>query len=158
VAAEHIQAGLENVRPVAGRLQPVAGLHGSSLFDDSYNANPLSVAAAAEFLASLGGTGFLVLGDMGELGSDSVRLHREVGAAAKRAGVSHLYATGELSRNVTDEFGDGACWFTSVEELIAALKAEVTAGANVLVKGSRFMRMERVVKGLLANGQRQESA
>jgi UDP-N-acetylmuramoyl-tripeptide--D-alanyl-D-alanine ligase len=158
VAAEHIQAGLENVRPVAGRLQPVAGLHGSSLFDDSYNANPLSVAAAAEFLASLGGTGFLVLGDMGELGSDSVRLHREVGAAAKRAGVSHLYATGELSRNVTDEFGDGACWFTSVEELIAALKVEVTAGANVLVKGSRFMRMERVVKGLLANGQRQDSA
>jgi UDP-N-acetylmuramoyl-tripeptide--D-alanyl-D-alanine ligase len=146
------------VRPVAGRLQPVVGLHGSSLFDDSYNANPLSVAAAAEFLASLGGTGFLVLGDMGELGDDGARLHREVGAAARRAGVSHLYATGELSKHVIDEFGDGAYWFATVDELVAALRSAVTAGANILVKGSRFMRMERVVESLTASSQQQESA
>ncbi|HNP36557.1 MAG TPA: UDP-N-acetylmuramoyl-tripeptide--D-alanyl-D-alanine ligase [Woeseiaceae bacterium] len=158
IAPEQIQAGLESVRPVSGRLQPLAGLHGSSLFDDSYNANPLSVAAAAEFLASLGGTGILVLGDMGELGNDSVRLHREVGAVAKRAGVSRLYATGELSKNIVNEFGQGAYWFGSVDALIEALRRAVTADANVLVKGSRFMRMERVIQKLVATGKQRESA
>ncbi len=149
VAAEQVQVGLEQVRPVSGRLEPLTGLNGSTLFNDSYNANPLSVAAAAEFLASLQGTSWLVLGDMGELGDDSARLHREVGKAVKRAGVSRLYATGELCRNATAAFGDDARWFDDVDTLIDALRSAVTADVNVLVKGSRFMRMERVVDALV---------
>lgn len=148
VAPEQIQSGLESVRPVAGRLQPKRGLNGARLFDDSYNANPLSVAAAAEFLAVLDGQSWLVLGDMGELGAEAVRLHREVGVAVRNAGVDRLFATGELSRNVTAAFGDNASWFDSIDSLIDALRVSVTSDVNLLVKGSRFMGMERVVEAL----------
>jgi len=148
VAPEQIRSGLESVKPVAGRLQPKRGLYGATLFDDSYNANPLSVIAAAEFLAGLEGQSWLVLGDMGELGADTARLHQEVGAAVKKAGVNQLFATGELSINVTDAFGDHASWFDSVDTLIDALRVSITSDVNVLVKGSRFMRMERVVAAL----------
>jgi len=148
VAPEQIKSGLESVRPVAGRLQPKRGLNGATLFDDSYNANPLSVAAAAEFLAALDGQSWLVLGDMGELGADAARLHREVGVAVKNAGVDRLFGTGELSRNVTEAFGDNASWFESVDTLIDALRTAVTSDVNLLVKGSRFMGMERVVEAL----------
>lgn len=148
VAPEQIQSGLESVRPVAGRLQPKRGLNGARLFDDSYNANPLSVAAAAEFLAALDGQSWLVLGDMGELGVEAARLHREVGVAVRNAGVDRLFATGELSRNVTEAFGDSASWFDSIDTLIDALRVSVTSDVNLLVKGSRFMGMERVVEAL----------
>ncbi|MCH7898109.1 MAG: hypothetical protein IIC62_02050 [Proteobacteria bacterium] len=104
--------------------------------------------AAAEFLAGLEGQSWLVLGDMAELGANTDRLHQDVGAAVKKAGVKQLFATGELSRNVTDAFGDHAVWFDSVDTLIDALRVSITSDVNVLVKGSRFMRMERVVAAL----------
>ena len=148
VAPEQIQAALEQVRPVSGRLQPMEGLSGSTLFDDSYNANPKSVAAAAEFLAALKGQSWLVLGDMGELGADSDRMHYEVGEAVKQAGVDCLFATGELSRSAVEAFGEGGHWFGEIDALIDALTDTVTSDVNVLVKGSRFMRMERVVHAL----------
>ncbi|MBT8101117.1 MAG: UDP-N-acetylmuramoyl-tripeptide--D-alanyl-D-alanine ligase, partial [Gammaproteobacteria bacterium] len=157
LAPEQIQAGLESVRPVSGRLQPLPGINGSTLFDDSYNANPLSVAAAAEFLASLEGPAWMVLGDMGELGDDSRQLHEDVGRAVKQAGVNRLFATGELCQNAVHAFGADAAWFDSVESLIASLRELVTADANVLVKGSRFMRMERVVEALRADEPGEES-
>ena len=152
VAPEQIQAGLEAVKPVAGRLQPRDGVSGATLYDDSYNANPLSVEAAAQFLAGLDGQGWLVLGDMKELGKDEARLHSEVGEAVKRAGVDRLFATGELSRNATQAFGSNATWFESVDTLIDALRVSVTADVNLLVKGSRSMRMERVVRALRSPG------
>jgi UDP-N-acetylmuramoyl-tripeptide--D-alanyl-D-alanine ligase len=148
VASAHIRAGLEKVRPVAGRLQPIALPAGAALYNDSYNANPLSVAVAAEFLAGLDGPGILVLGDMGELGADAARLHRETGAAAREAGVERLLAMGELSRHTVEAFGAGGAWFGDVEALVRALRGELAPGTNVLVKGSRFMRMERVVAAL----------
>jgi UDP-N-acetylmuramoyl-tripeptide--D-alanyl-D-alanine ligase len=148
IAPGHIRAGLEKVRPVAGRLQPIALPAGAALYNDSYNANPLSVAAAAEFLAGLDGPGILVLGDMGELGDDAARLHSETGAAARKAGVERLLATGELSRHAVEAFGVGGAWFGDVEALVHALRGELAPGTNVLVKGSRFMRMERVVAAL----------
>jgi len=151
-APEQIQAGLELVKPIDGRLQAKLGLNGATLYDDSYNANPLSVAAAARFLASLDGQGWFVLGDMAELGEDAARLHREAGAALKGAGVDRLFATGEMSRNASEEFGAKAMWFESVDMLIDALRATVTSDVNLLVKGSRFMRMERVVQALDASG------
>ncbi len=144
----HIRAGLEKVRPVAGRLQPMDLPGGAALYNDSYNANPLSVVAAAEFLAGLAGPGILVLGDMGELGADAERLHREVGTAARMAGVSRLLATGELSRHAVEAFGERGAWFGDLDGLVHTLRGELAPGTNVLVKGSRFMRMERIVAAL----------
>ncbi len=143
-----IKAGLESVEPVEGRLRRRAGINGATIYDDSYNANPLSVVAAAEFLASLPGDNILVLGDMGELGDDAARLHAETGAQVRQAGISRLLATGDLSRNTVEGFGAGASWHADIDELAAGLTPELHEGMNILVKGSRFMRMERVVEAL----------
>jgi len=86
---------------------------------------------------------------MGELGSDAPRLHTEIGEAAKAAGIERIYALGELTRNAVEAFGPNAIRFDSVESLWERLKGELDADTTVLVKGSRFMRMERVVEKLL---------
>ncbi len=143
-----IRRGLESVRPVAGRLSPLKAIAGAALFDDSYNANPASVVAAAEFLAHQEGEGWLVLGDMRELGNEAEALHRSVGRAAKEAGVARLFAVGPLSRHTVEAFGTRASWFEDVDALAEAVTAELHAGVSVLVKGSRAMRMERVVQAL----------
>jgi len=149
IGSDDIKSALENVAPVSGRLQPLAGINGCTLFDDSYNANPLSVIAAAEFVASLEGDSWLVLGDMKELGEDAEDLHREVGASARASGVCRLFALGDLSRHCVDGFGSGAHWYTDIDALIADV-GQARDAVNVLVKGSRSMRMERVVDALRA--------
>jgi len=138
------------VGPVSGRMQALEGQGGAVLYDDSYNANPLSVIAAGEFLASLPGESWIVLGDMKELGADEVRLHSEVGDTLKRVGIDRLFATGELCRNTSGAFGEGASWFDSIDELTPIVLAALSSNVNVLVKGSRSMRMERVVDALRA--------
>ena len=143
-----IRTGLESVNPVGGRLEPLRGVNGATLFDDSYNANPISVIAAADFVASLPGESWLVLGDMKELGNDAAELHREVGEAARASGVSRLFAYGDLASNAAEGFGEHASWYTSIDALVDELGAELSAGVSVLVKGSRSMRMERVVDAL----------
>lgn len=149
-----IKEGLEKVRSVSGRLQAIDGLADIQLFDDSYNANPASVIAAAEFLAAKPGESWLVLGDMAELGADAGLLHESVGQAVRDAGINRLFATGEQSRRTAAAFGDNAEWIGSVDDLaevlIAALVKSMPAqGAiRVLVKGSRSMQMERVVNAL----------
>ena len=148
VPMEKIAAGLERFGGVSGRLQRKAGLCGSVLIDDTYNANPASMRAAISVLAQAAGKRVLVIGDMGELGEDAAVLHAEMGAEARRVGVEKLYALGALSRNAVREFGSGAQHFESVEDLQNALKNELDANTTVLVKGSRFMKMERVVKYL----------
>jgi UDP-N-acetylmuramoyl-tripeptide--D-alanyl-D-alanine ligase len=145
VPAEKIRAALESVNPVSGRLTPLPGLNGSTLYDDSYNANPLSVIAAAEFLASLGGESWLVLGDMFELGEDAERMHRDVGDAIRDSGVNRLFTLGDLSAGASEAFGDGGTAYESVDGLISDVRAGLGKDVNVLVKGSRGMRMERVV-------------
>ena len=145
-----IRQGLESAVPVSGRLQPLRGIKGASLYDDSYNANPVSVIAAAEFLAAEGGDTFLVLGDMGELGEGAQSLHEDVGRAARNAGIDRLMATGELSLHTVSAFGSGADWYASSAELIDALKKEIGSNSNILVKGSRSTHMERVVDALRA--------
>ncbi|TXT27275.1 MAG: UDP-N-acetylmuramoyl-tripeptide--D-alanyl-D-alanine ligase [Gallionellaceae bacterium] len=140
-----IAAGLEKFAGVAGRLQRKAALRGATLIDDSYNANPASVHAALEVLAQAEGRKILVLGDMGELGSSALRLHQEIGAEARRLGVDSLWALGELTLRAAREFGAGARHFERIEDLLAALDHDLGTGDTVLVKGSRFMRMERVV-------------
>ena len=145
---EQVRAGLEKARPVAGRLSPLPGLRGCSLFDDSYNANPTSVIAAAQFLASLDGEAWLVLGDMGELGEETATLHKQVGMAARDAGIDQLLATGEAMQAAVAAFGDRARWFPDKAALIDSLRDTVDSRVNLLIKGSRFMRMERVVEAL----------
>jgi UDP-N-acetylmuramoyl-tripeptide--D-alanyl-D-alanine ligase len=148
VSLDDIRAGLENVSPVAGRLQPVRGVHGATLFDDSYNANPLSVIAAAEFLSALPGESWLVLGDMKELGDDASELHREVGEAARASGVNRLFAYGDLASSAVEGFGENARWYGSLDALVDALSEALRSDVSVLVKGSRSMRMERVIDAL----------
>ncbi len=149
IEAETIRYALESVSPVGGRLQPLAGINGCALFDDSYNANPLSVVAAAEFLSGLAGEGWLVLGDMKELGDDAEELHREVGASARACGIDRLFAFGDLARNYVEGFGEGATWYGSLDALLADLE-RARESVNVLVKGSRSMRMERIVAAMRA--------
>lgn len=150
---EQIRLGLQSAQPVEGRLRPVAGVHGLRLFDDTYNANPASVVAAAKYVAAQEGASWMVLGDMGELGADAIAMHRAVGEEIRKAGVARLLATGELSQHAVDAFGNDGAWFNSVENLIAELQASTKGVANVLVKGSRTMRMERVVAALRSDSE-----
>lgn len=145
-----IGRGLEAFRPYAGRMQAKRTQGGATLIDDSYNANPDSVRAAIDVLAACPAPTVLVLGDMGEVGAQGPQFHREVGAYARERGIGALYALGEASREAVAAFGQGARHFASPEHLRAALPADGT----VLVKGSRFMRMERVVAALTGEAER----
>ena len=147
---DQIAKGLEAVVPVGGRLQPVKSASGAVLYDDSYNANPVSVQAAAEFLAAQEGRHWLVLGDMAELGGDAELLHAHTGWVIREAGVENLLATGPLSRKAVDSFGQDGAWFKSMDDLIEVLLESISEGDTVLVKGSRSMGMERVVNALMA--------
>ena len=148
ISPDNIVAGLESVQAVDGRLQPLKGLGGAVLFDDSYNANPVSVIAAAEFLASLPGKSWLVLGDMFELGDGEQQIHHDVGKAVRDAGIDRLFALGELSQHTAEGFGEHGVWFASLDKLTTLVAADLGDDVNVLVKGSRGMRMERVVDAL----------
>jgi UDP-N-acetylmuramoyl-tripeptide--D-alanyl-D-alanine ligase len=140
-----IAAGLENFGGVKGRLQFKNGINQAVVIDDTYNANPASMKAAIEVLAARPGKKLLVLGDMGELGADAADLHAEIGRYAKQAGIDALYVLGDLSRETAQGFGEGAHHHSEPEALAADLKSHMDNKAAVLVKGSRFMRMERVV-------------
>ena len=143
-----IQQGLAAFKGVKGRLQRRAGLNGAVVLDDTYNANPDSMRAGIDVLAATIGRKVLVLGDMGEIGEAAGQYHDEVGGYAKSAGVDVLFALGDASAIAARNFGDGARHFRKIEELIEALRPELTANTTVLVKGSRFMRMERVADAI----------
>ena len=145
-----VVAGLEGVRPVPGRLQPRRTRHGARLIDDSYNANPSSMRAGIDVLVSLAPAPWLVIGDMGELGSHAETSHTDVGRYARERGVTRLFATGRLSTLVVEAFGAGATWYPDTESLTRALDVELGPEVTVLVKGSRSNRLERVVGALLA--------
>lgn len=148
ISGAAIVTGLQGYKGVYGRLQRKHAINGAALIDDSYNANPDSTKAAIQVLATAPGTRLLVLGDMGELGADAAAMHAEIGQFAKCARLDGLFALGELSRHAVAAFGSGARHFNNVEELTAALLPLLAAEVTVLVKGSRFMQMERVVKAL----------
>jgi UDP-N-acetylmuramoyl-tripeptide--D-alanyl-D-alanine ligase len=150
VSLSAIVSGLHQYGGVKGRLQRKAGIHGSTVIDDTYNANPASMRAAIDVLAACPGKRVLVLGDMGELGETAAEMHREIGVYAKHAQLDRLLLLGELSKEMAAGFGAGAQHFESPEALGAELNKQLTADTTVLVKGSRFMRMERVVALLLA--------
>jgi len=148
VAPEAMRAGLASFAGVPGRLQRRVGASGAVVIDDTYNANPESMKAALGVLAEEPGRKVFVMGDMGELGGESAALHAEVGEYARKAGIDALIATGEASRQAVQAFGKGATHFDDVESLALAAARESQRGATLLVKGSRFMRMERVSDAL----------
>ena len=163
-----IQQGLEAFRPVKGRSQVRAlawAGRTATLVDDSYNANPDSVLAAIDVLKGLPGPHWLVLGDMGEVGTQGPAFHAEVGARAREGGLEHLWCVGSLAAGTAQAARDGVMsvaaagagavrHFETVDSLLGALNhaaaaGELPAAASILVKGSRFMRMERVVDALV---------
>jgi UDP-N-acetylmuramoyl-tripeptide--D-alanyl-D-alanine ligase len=151
---QQVRDGLDAVQPVAGRQASHRLRNGVVLIDDSYNANPGSVDAAIEALASAvpanaGDEAWLVLGDMRELGADEVPLHLQAGQRAKAAGINRLYALGPLSAAAVQGFGEHALHFATHGELADALVAELASGTRLLVKGSRGSAMDRIVKHLL---------
>ncbi|MEM7209293.1 MAG: UDP-N-acetylmuramoyl-tripeptide--D-alanyl-D-alanine ligase [Pseudomonadota bacterium] len=143
-------AGLKSMRGVSGRLQFKPGQNGARIIDDSYNANPGSLAAAIDVLAGLPeGRKICALGEMRELGENAAGIHREMGALAFEKGIDSLFVTGEFARHYATGFGKGASEFSDHESLASALINELDDQTYVLVKGSRGARMERVVELLV---------
>jgi len=151
VPLQSIVASLSAFENIQGRLTPRSSDDGYQVIDDTYNANPLSVAAAIDVLASMKGNTVLVLGDMAELGNDAEQMHTEIGSKAKLAGIKALYATGKLSVNTVKSFGENGFYFQDKKELINALKQNLTATDVVLIKGSRSAAMEEVVERILTH-------
>ncbi|QAZ39980.1 UDP-N-acetylmuramoylalanyl-D-glutamyl-2, 6-diaminopimelate--D-alanyl-D-alanine ligase [Methylibium sp. Pch-M] len=155
---EAVARGLEAFEPVKGRSQVKALQRGGrtvTLVDDSYNANPDSVRAAIDVLATLPGPRWLVLGDMGEVGDQGPAFHAEVGRYAAACGIDALWTAGGASAAAAAAFGPAARAHASVAELIAALGPGTHAApdaASIVVKGSRFMKMEQVIAALQAAG------
>lgn len=148
-----IAAGLSRIASVKGRMQKNPCLHGATLIDDTYNANPGSVRAAIAVLANLPGKKVLVLGDMGELGETARALHAEIGAEAKVAGIDYLFTLGDLSSSAAQAFGKEGRNFEYIEDLLHDIENLLAPDVTVLVKGSRFMQMERVVKSFVERGE-----
>ena len=148
IPVEAIVRGLEAFAPVNGRLQRKGAANGAVVIDDSYNANPDSVRAAIDVLAQTPSPRILVLGDMGEVGTQGPEFHEEIGAYAAQRGIDTVLATGDLARHMT---GSGAQHYEQFDDLLAALDKQLgsKSDATVLVKGSRFMKMERVVQHLI---------
>jgi len=147
-----IAAGLERYSGIKGRLQAKPARRNATVIDDTYNANPESMRAAIAVLAQSPGTKLLVLGDMGELGPRAGELHAEIGKFAKEAGIGRLLTLGEHSAETARAFGSGARHYTRLEDLVAEIDSALGSDVTVLVKGSRFMKMERVVEALVADG------
>ncbi len=143
-----IKNGLETMQSVKGRLQLCKGINDSTIINDTYNANPTSLNAALMVLQQSNAPRLLVLGDMNELGSQSVEFHQQAGKQAREFGVESLLTIGELSKNAADSFGEGAKHFEQHADLINYLKQGLPINATILVKGSRGMKMETIVNSL----------
>jgi len=148
---ENIQKALNEFLPVKGRLNIIAAINGATIIDDTYNANPASLKAGLDVLSKLPGEHWLVLGDMGELGEDARQLHADVAKLALENGIDHVYATGESSKATVKAFGGNAMHFSTQKDLIDFLHPKLHQNLNVLIKGSRFMKMEKVVESLVGN-------
>jgi len=145
-----VAAGLGSVVAVPGRLQRKAAIKGAEILDDTYNANPASLAVALDVLAERNNDRYLALGDMAELGEQAVDFHKQAGQQARAKGVHRLYAVGEYSRHAVLAFGEEGQHFLAQEQLISQLREDLHEKVTLLVKGSRSAHMERVVAALSA--------
>jgi UDP-N-acetylmuramoyl-tripeptide--D-alanyl-D-alanine ligase len=144
-----VSKGLASLKPISGRLQQLAGLRGSKLLDDTYNASPDSFFSAIDVLMSFDGEKIVIAGDMKELGDETVQSHEQVGEYAKSAGVNRLWATGEMSKLTVESFGEGGMYFESKSELVDACKDIANSQITFLIKGSRGAEMDIVVSKLV---------
>jgi UDP-N-acetylmuramoyl-tripeptide--D-alanyl-D-alanine ligase len=152
---DEVRRGLESLRGVGGRMQRLPGRFGGAVIHDAYNANPASLAAALHSVGAESGRKWLVLGDMLELGPTADELHARSGREAGAAGFERLYGIGEHSRATVAAFGRGGRHCRDAESLIAALTGDLERAGEppiILVKGSRGMRLERVVVALVEPG------
>lgn len=150
VKSEAIRAGLENIAPAPGRLQLKRIAQGINIIDDTYNANPFSLEVAINTLVEFVGPKILVLGDMKELGQEAANIHQDAGLNIRKAGIDYLFTYGELSVAASKAFGEGAYHFNEQKKLIDALKPFLRNQITILVKGSRSMRMEHIISGLIS--------
>lgn len=148
---QQIKQGLEEISPVTGRLQPLLGIQDSLVIDDSYNANPDSFKVALDVLKQCKGEHWVVLGALGEMGTKSETIHKELGTLIKSKNVARVLAIGSDAEFSVQEFGKGATFFKSHEQLISALKSEIKGGETILIKGSRAQKMEKVVAALVSD-------
>ncbi|WP_165008654.1 UDP-N-acetylmuramoyl-tripeptide--D-alanyl-D-alanine ligase [Neisseria yangbaofengii] len=156
LSLQQISDGLKNFSNIKGRLQIKQGIKGATVIDDTYNANPDSMKAAVDVLAALPSPRVFVMGDMGELGEDeAAAMHAEVGAYARDKGIESAYFVGDDSVEAAETFGETGLWFADKDPLIQVMCHELPENAHVLVKGSRFMKMEEVVEALIENGSAQ---
>ena len=146
-----VKAGLEGIKPVVGRMQPLVGRLGSTVIDDTYNANSDSLRVGLDVLSQLEGRHWLVLGAFGELGPQSAKIHKGIAEVIKSSGVNRLFAVGADTKNTVQAFGLGATFYEKQEDLIAELKQEIRGDEVILIKGSRAQRMENVAAALVEN-------
>ena len=144
-----IAAGLSQFSPVKGRLNWLDGVNGAVVIDDTYNANPDSMKAAIDVLATQKGQTIFVMGDMGELGKNAPQMHAEIGAYAKQKGIDQFFSFGELSQLASASFNANSQHYDTLEALLHKLRGAMLENITVLVKGSRFMKMERVVNEIV---------
>jgi UDP-N-acetylmuramoyl-tripeptide--D-alanyl-D-alanine ligase len=149
ISPDAIQKGLNTFEPVKGRLQKKVLHQGATLIDDTYNANPDSVRAAIDVLAYANSPRIFILGDMGEVGDEGVAFHQEIGTYAKQKGIDVLLTIGDLAQHATDSFGQGAIHMNDRHTLHEMLTSYITPQSTLLIKGSRFMKMEFTVNYLL---------
>jgi len=149
LSLDEIRAGLEKMPRVQGRMQMLMTNAGVRIFDDTYNANPTSLNAGLQVLSTYPGQHWLILGDMGELGNFAADLHRQAGETARKLGVDRIYAVGNFSKLTVENFGQGARHFDELDDLLNTLKSELSPAITLMIKGSRFMAMDRVVKSLM---------
>lgn len=145
---EDLITGLAAMKGVPHRLQIRQGSHKATLIDDTYNANPGSFQQALATLQTFPGQHWLVLGDFGELGDDKEQIHRELGYKAKAAGIKQLMTVGQYSALASTAFGIGAQHFEDIAEIQSYLEKNLTENTTCLIKGSRFMQLDRLADGL----------
>jgi len=143
-----IEKGIEAIKPVHGRLEVKKGFNGSIVIDDTYNANPESMRAAIDVLANKDYEKILIIGDMGELGKKAAQYHASIATHINKKKTLHVVGIGKLTKHTIDKCNGNAKWFNNKKELIQYVKSKIRKNSCVLIKGSRFMKMEEVVEAL----------
>ena len=144
-----IKKGIELIKPYTGRLEIINGLGGSVVINDSYNSNPTSMKEAVDVLRSMQGKKILIIGDMAELGDDTNKYHQELGDYIKEAQIDFTLAVGRHTKITMQQLDKNAFWFDTKDNLLKKLLKIIDSKSIILVKGSRFMKMEEVVSKII---------
>ena len=144
-----IKKGIESIKPFPGRLEKITNPNGLIVINDTYNANPTSMREAIDVLATMKGLKILVIGDMGELGSDTSKYHKELGDYIKMSNIDFTLAVGRHTKITMQQLGNDELWFETKEALVSMLLKIIKPESIILVKGSRFMEMEEVVNKII---------